>query len=354
MPNWGSSMTQTFEYYIVNPDTWKNESRLENVVSSRLVRDAQADTLGSASLDSVDDLSDKYVRIYLVTTQDGITERIPLGTYLSQSPAISFDGKRRSITQDAYTPLIELKETLPSIGYSLWQNDNIMELAGKLARDNMRAPVVSTAADKTLQTNFVADVSDTWLTFLTDLIANAGYQFDIDPLGQILFAPVIETKKMRPVFEYNDGNSSILYPEIEVKRDLYGVPNVVEVIYSSNDTNEELYSRVVNDDPDSVTSTVSRGREVVYRETNPSVAAGLTQQQLDEYAKTLLSNMSSLEYTLTYKHGYCDVRLGDCVLLNYERAGLTDIKAKVISQTINCEPGCMVEETAAFTRNLWR
>lgn len=354
MPDWSSSMQQTYEYYIVNPDTWKNESRLDNVISSRLVRDSQNETLGSASLDSDDDLSDKYIRVYLVATQNGFTEPIPLGTYLCQSPAMSFDGKHKSITQDAYTPLIELKEKLPPIGYALLEEDNIMRWAGAIAREHMRAPVVPATCDKTLQTAFVSDISETWLSFLTDLIANAGYRFDIDPLGQILFAPIVDVKKMQPVFEFNDSNSSILYPDINMKHDLYGVPNVVEVVYSSNDSDEELYSRVSNDDPDSITSTVVRGREIVYRETNPSVAAGLTQQQLDEYAENLLSELSSLEYTLTYKHGYCGVRVGDCVLLNYERAGLTRIKAKVIAQTINCEPGCPVEETAVFTKNLWR
>lgn len=352
MPDWGRSMNQTYEYYIVNPLTWKNEKQIDKVISAKLVRDAENDTLGSASFDCDEDLSDKYIRTYLVTMQDGIKERIALGTYLCQSPTMSFDGKRTNISQDAYTPLIELGETPPPIGYSLLTGDKIMEMAARLAREHMRAPVVPANSEKTLQTDFVSDINDTWLAFLKDLIANADYRFDIDPLGQILFEPIIETKKMQPVFTYTDDNSSILYPDISLERDLYGVPNVVEVVYSGNEG--KLYSRVSNDDPDSITSTVNRGREVVYRETNPSVAAGLTQGQLDEYAEKLLSNMSSLEYTLTYTHGYCDVRVGDCVMLNYERANVTRLKAKVIRQTITCEPGCPVEETAVFTRNLWR
>ena len=58
--------------------------------------------------------------------------------------------------------------------------------------------------------------------------------------------------------------------------------------------------------------------------------------------------------TLSYSHGYCPVRLYDCVRLNYERAGLIDIKAKVTKQSIECTPGCKVTETAVFTTNLWR
>lgn len=64
--------------------------------------------------------------------------------------------------------------------------------------------------------------------------------------------------------------------------------------------------------------------------------------------------MSALEYTISYTHGYCPVRIGDCVRLNYSRAGLRGIKAKVISQSIKCEPGCPVTEKAVFTTQLWR
>ena len=134
--------------------------------------------------------------------------------------------------------------------------------------------------------------------------------------------------------------------------DLYGIPNVVEVAYSSG--NDRYYSRVVNDDENSPTSTIARGREILYRETNPSFVGSPTQKQVDDYAENLLSELSSLEYTVSYSHGYCPVRLGDCVRLNYTRAGLRDVKAKVISQTIKCESGCSVTEKAVFTKKLWR
>ena len=67
----------------------------------------------------------------------------------------------------------------------------------------------------------------------------------------------------------------------------------------------------------------------------------------------LLTELSTIEYTLSYTHGYCPVRIGDCVMFNYSRAGITGIKAKVISQSIKCEPGCQVTEKAIFTTKLW-
>ena len=352
MADWLSSMQQTFEYYIVDPKTWKDIELIDTVKSSTIQRDAEAETLGSATIDMTESVGESYIRIYLVTIQNGLRERHPLGTFLVQTPSLSFNGRLQNISVDAYTPLIELKESPPPLGYSILKNSNIMDFAYRLARERARAPVVKTECNTLLGMNFTASTDDTWLTFLSDLIANAKYNFALDEMGRILLSPYQDTASLQPVWTYNDDNSSILYPEISVDRDLYGIPNVVEVIHSNGAG--YYFVRAVNDDPNSVTSTVSRGREIIHRVNNPDLVGKPTESQVKDYANQLLRELSVLEYTVTYTHGYCPVRLGDCVRLNYARAGITNIKAKVISQTIKCEPGCPVTEKAVFTTRLWR
>lgn len=351
MPDWTKSMQQTFEYYIVDPATWTDAKLMNNVKKSTINRDSEAETLGSASIDVTDSVGECYIRIYMITIQNGVKEKHPLGTFLVQTPSSTFDGKIRNVSMDAYTPLIELKENQPPLGYFIAENENIMETAYRLTREHARAPVVGTDSVDTLFRDFVANVDDTWITFLTDLISNAKYTFGLDEMGRILFSPKQDTASLQPVWTYDDSNSSILYPEITMDHDLYGIPNVVEVIYSNG--GDYYYSKVVNDDSNSPISTVSRGREIVYRVTDPDLVGYSTQKQIDEYAEQLLRNLSSLEYTISYSHAYCPVRIGDCVRLNYSRSGLTDIKAKVVSQSIKCESGCEVSEKAVFTVKLW-
>ena len=352
MADWLSSMQQTFEYYIVDPKTWKDIELIDTVKSSTIQRDAEAETLGSATIDMTESVGESYIRIYLITIQNGLRERHPLGTFLVQTPSLNFNGRLQNISVDAYTPLIELKESPPPLGYSILKNSNVMDFAYRLARERARAPVVKTECNTLLGMNFTASTDDTWLTFLSDLIANAKYNFALDEMGRILLSPYQDTASLQPVWTYNDDNSSILYPEISVDRDLYGIPNVVEVIHSNGAG--YYFVRAVNDDPNSVTSTVSRGREIIHRVNNPDLVGKPTETQVKDYANQLLRELSVLEYTVTYTHGYCPVRLGDCVRLNYARAGITNIKAKVISQTIKCEPGCPVTEKAVFTTRLWR
>ena len=351
MADWLSYMQQTFEYYIVDPYTWTDMKRIDNVKTSTISRDTDASTLGSATIDITESVGECYLRIYLIIIQNGVREKYPLGTFLVQTPSFSYDGKVRNVSMDAYTPLLELKENMPPLGYSILKGENIMDYAYRLTREHVRAPVVKAVCAEELFNDFVASTDDTWLTFTTDLIANAKYTFDLDEMGRILFAPKQDTASLQPIWTYDDSNSSILYPDLSLDHDLYGVPNVVEVIYSNG--GDYYYSKVVNDDPNSPISTVNRGREIVHRVTDPDVIGDPTRNQIQEYAEQLLRDLSSLEYTIKYSHGYCPVRVGDCVRLNYKAAGLTDVKAKVISQTIKCEPGCPVTEKATFTVKLW-
>lgn len=352
MTDWTKSMQQTFEYYIVNPATWKDVRRINNVKSGSITRDLGVETLGSATFDIEEPLGECYIRVYLITIQNGAKDKYPLGTYLIQTPSSKFDGKNKIVSVDAYTPLLELKENPPPIGYSVLKDTNIMETAYKITKEQVRAPVVAAACTETLFSDFVANTDDTWMTFLNDLMANAKYTFALDELGRILFSPKQDMASLQPVWTFDDSNSSILYPEINMDYDLYGIPNVVEVIYSSDD--RCYYSRVVNDDSNSPTSTVSRGREIIHRVTEPILYGNPTDEQVNEYAVRLLRSLSSIEYTVNYSHGYCPVKIGDCVRLNHSKAGLNGIKAKVISQSIKCEPGCPVSEKAVFTANLWR
>lgn len=352
MPDWTKPMIHSYEYYIVDPATWKDIKPLSTVKSCSISRDEEAETLGSANINVTESIGECYIRVYLVTTQETVTERFPLGTFLAQTPSTAFNGKVKDITVDAYTPLIELKENPPPIGYSIFKNVNIMDKVYELTRENARAPVVAAKSPNTLFSDFIAETNDTWLSFLSILAANAKYKFDLDELGRILYSPVQDMASLQPVWTYTNDNSSILYPDISTEHDMYGIPNVVEVIYS-NGTNQ-YYAKAVNDDINSPISTVNRGRKITHRITNPDLIGNPTENQIQEYAERTLSELSILEHKVTYTHGYCPVRKGDCVRLNYPEAGINNVKAKVISQNIKCETGCPVTEKAVFTTKLWR
>lgn len=477
MIDWSASMQQTYEFYEVDPSTWKDKKLITTVKTGNINRDTEVETRGSATFDITESVGECYIRVYLVSTQGGIKDKRALGTFLAQTPSSSFDGRIRNVSMDAYTPLLELKEKHPPIGYFVAKGKDVMSEAYDLTKANTRAPVIKPIIPSNkLTSDFVADPDDTWLNFVNDLITAAhtstyyeveqldgnyvrtirtvevktaqtesvgkttdnkavysgtvsrmvnvqycvvtndttktyyrvvetkdgyirseeisepvsgvmvggqaktttndniyvGYTYDtyesyycivenntkyvmtVDEMGRVYYAPERDAASMQPVWTYTDDNSSILYPDLTLDHDLYGIPNVVEVVYS--DGSNIYYARAVNDDPNSPISTDKnhgRGREIVQRITNPEIYGSVTQEKIQAYADQLLRDLSSIEYTVSYTHGYCPVNIGDCVRLNYSRAGITNIKAKVIRQSIKLEPGCPVTETAVFTTKLW-
>lgn len=356
MTDWTKSYGISFEYYVVDPWTWKDKELLTTVKSCTINRDFNSDTLGSASIAIAESTGEVYIRVYIKTNQNGITEREPLGTFLVQTPVTSFNGKTTNINMDTYTPLIELKENKPPIGYFVPKGSSILETAYNLTRENLRAPVIKpekTSRDTSvLHNDFIAYTEDTWFDYISQLISNDDHYFALDETGRIMIAPKQKTEELQPIWTFDTGNSSILYPNVSTRHDIFNVPNAVEVLYSNGTDN--YYVKIVNDDPNSPLSTVNRGREIIHRVTNPDVIGNPTSQQIDEYAKNLLKELSTIEYTITYSHGYCPVRIGDCVRLNYPEAGLNNVKARVMSQSIHCSTNCQVDETATFYETLWR
>lgn len=352
MIKWNDTMKQTFEYYRVDPHTWRDIEPIDTIIDSKIDRDLTVETLGSASLTTTEMIGECYIRIYMFINQNGINRKIPMGTYLIQTPSYSFDGKNKSVSIDAYTPLIELKEKLPELGFFIQKDSNILEKTHILLRDRLRAPIIKGSSDDTIPYEFVSDTSDTWLSYISDFVKSSKHDIALDALGRLMFSPTIKLDAMSPIWTYTDDNSSILYPSISVDNDLYGIPNVVEVIFS----NSEYYfhHRVENNEESSPVSIPNRGREIIHRVNNPEISGTPNKDKIKRYAEDLLEDMSSLEYTVTYSHGYCPVTIGDCVILNYDKAGLHNVKAKVISQSISCVPGTPVEEKAVFKNNLWR
>lgn len=362
MPDWTKSMEQSFEYYTVEPTTLADIKRLDTVKNASFGRDLEAETLGSATIDVANSTGEKYIRGYLKTIQNGVIEKFPLGTVLSQTPSSSFNGKILDVSMDCYTPLIELKEKFPPIGYTVRKGANIMDEAYRIMTSSdvdengneykrCRVPVEKVDCETTLQYDVVANTDDTWLSFIIYLISNAGYELRLSDKGGIYFAPKQQLESLQPIWTFDDSNSSILYPDISVNHDLYGIPNQIEVIYSHG--HSLMTSIVTNSDPNSVTSTVNRGRIIPYKDTDPSIRGYTTQEQLDAYAEKKLKELSVLEYTVSFTHAYCPVRIGDCVRLDYKKAGINGVKAKIISQNIKAEPGCPVSAKAVFTSRLW-
>ena len=347
MTDWKRGMQRIFEFYRVNPETWGDAERLETVTGADITRDADLETLGSASfsMDAFD--GEMYVRTYLVTIQDGVREAWPLGTHLLISDGRDFDGMRSSRTVGGYTPLKELLDDMPPLGFTLPAGTGMARIES-LMRLHARMPVGESDMLYSSDEPYTADPdADSWLSFLSGWLAKAGCCIDVDERGNGVIAPIQDSRALAPCFTFDDGNSSILQPAVTVDSNMPDVPNVVEVVSSGADGT--LSCELADDSEDSPTSTKGRGRTVRHRESSPDLPDNPTQSDVDDAARRLLRKLTATQYEIRFTHAYVPgLRPGMAVRLAYSRMGM-DVSAVIASQTIHCTPACQVECTARFS-----
>lgn len=345
MTDWKRGMTRTYEFWAVNPDTWGDVELLDVVNECTITRDADDETLGSATFQMDSWEGERYIRVYLITRQDGVRERWPLGTFLVQVPDRSFDGMRGITNASGYTPLKELADNKPPVAYTIgsgyYENQ-----AARLIETYSRAPVRIPAGETVVQEDFVAEDDESWLEYISKALAKSKKHVELTPRGDVLIAPDQDPWALMPFMTFDDSNSSIMQPEVQVTTDISEVPNVVQVVYSED--SRYLMAEAVNDDPSSENSTIALGRRKVYRENSPELPDNPDQEDVEILAKKLLREKGAASYEVTFTHGYVpDVALGTAVRLSYKAMGL-DVVAIVTAQTIWCTPSCQVQTTARY------
>ena len=85
----------------------------------------------------------------------------------------------------------------------------------------------------------------------------------------------------------------------------------------------------------------------------PNISGLPSQEVVSDYAKKQLESLSKIEYKVTFTHGYCPIRIGDCITIDYPQAGLSNVRMLIVSQDITCDTGCEMSSTAVFTKKLW-
>ena len=115
--------------------------------------------------------------------------------------------------------------------------------------------------------------------------------------------------------EYMTDDKSLILPDASQLTDYYNVPNVV-VRYLDNPESGSLRSVYTNDNPDSLVSTVRRGRKIVDVESVDDIA---DQATLDAYTKRIAIEKSqaydsvNLTTGLMPVHGY-----QNCLFLRHD------------------------------------
>lgn len=354
--------TPDYRVMLVDRATGYETQRLPEVVDGGTIdRNQDTEVTESASLDYAGnlDLSNRLLRIWAdLTYENGDTESIPLGTFLADGPKRDITGSGvDTVSLNLYGRLRELSGAQFPTPVSLPAGTDPLDFIDRTIRDAGLTVAAHPASDYRLGSTWTFGTGDTSdgskLTAINSLLELIGWNsMRTDPMGRVILSPYTPPKSRSPSWTFTEGATARFLKTMTDERDWFDTKNQIIVIYSNQD--REIRGIAVDDDPNSMFSTVTRGRIESETTTYSDVPEGKTDAQLrimaDRKAAELLATAQAVIRRVTFTHVYAPVTLGDVVTVDYPSGGVRDDFA-IRTQRITLGAGLPVEcEARSFAR----
>lgn len=338
------SYSATWRVFRVNPGTWADGDPLDNVVSGSIsvTKDCSGDAprIESGSMQVTGGFERGYYRIAMIAQQDEERERHDIATLLFETSdgdrdhgVMTYQVSGQSVLYPAYTELVISGEYAP-------EGTDGAQYAARLLQRCVKAPVVVDGSFK-LNRSIVHEFGAPILEAAWQVLDAGGFCIQIHGDGEVHILP----RPTTPTLALDEVGASLLSPGIKYGIDTSDVPNR----YIAEDELERAI--VVNDDPDSSVSTVSRGYIYDELDENPCPVDGET---LQRYARRRLQELSTLYETREYSREWVpdfypfDIAKGSDASIGIEG------NVRVESQTITCSHGAQVTERVTHEVMLWQ
>lgn len=319
--DWSKGYSAAYYLTVVDPKTWVDTSRIE--VTGGTIQRNDGDLLESADIDCVNYTTDgeQWIRVWLDARQDSNYSHTPLFTGIASSPNKTLNGSYTNASIQCYSILKPAQDVLLPRGWYAPTDTNGGTLIRRLL-SVCKAPIEIADDSKYLSSPIIAESGETNLS-MAWMIANViGWQIKIDGYGRVQVGPYDRNSKW--TFGINN-NDSIELP-IRVEHDWYNCPNVFRAI------SEGSSAVARDDDPDSMFSTIARGREIWQEEIDCDVPSD---ESLVEYAERRLKELQQVSTTASYDRRYHPlVGVFDVITLNYPNQGLVG-QYMVTSQSVD-------------------
>lgn len=341
--DWSSGYRASYRLYRVDEATWADSSErfvglMDASVESNLSKELVQSGSIKVELPVGESFERGYYRVVMVTEQNGGYERFDIST-------MYYTTSTRNVSNGSATfPLVGRSVLYPAsrrkmlVGSYAPIGVDGAAYAADLLSTAVAAPVV-VEGGFTLDEHLVFDVGTTVLKAVLTLLQIGGYMLSVDGSGTVTIRQVPDRPKE------DIGNIvELVMPTVSDTFDTAEVPNQ----YTAIDNSQSV--TVTNEDPNSETSTVSRGYEDDVVDTAPKRVNGET---LTHYATRKLYELSIVKKSYTYQREYDDgVLVGDMmpVTLNGENVMLRSTR-----QSLKCsENGIIVSETAEMEVPMWQ
>ena len=329
MINYSNGISATYYAARVNPQTWADAGEI-SIISGNITKKAGSDLVESADITVSEDIgTEAWIRVYMIAEQGGAKERVPLFTGIVSSPSRNIKGAQETRKLDCYSVLKVAADILLPIGWFAPARTNGGELIRILLSD-LPCPVEVDEGSPNIISSFVAGNNDSKLSVAQEIAEAINWQIKVRGDGSVRICP----KPLTISGTFDNIENDIIETSVTDNRDIFSVPNVLRVTLGGSAATAR------DDDPDSIYSTVNRGREIWAQE-DAKLAAG---ESLGEFAvrrlKELQNPSRKLDYTRRFQP---DVDVNDLVSIVYPKQSIGDV-FRVQSQTITLSHGAKVKE----------
>lgn len=328
--DWRDSYHSSWRIFRVNRDTWADAEQVTNIDSVNITRTADGDLLESGSMSISGDFETDYYRIVMTAERGGDVQRVDVGTLLFDSASGVIDFGTTTRDAEGYSVLYPASVTLVYNGEYAPAGVDGAEYVHDMLTRTINAPV-HVDGHFTLNEHVVFDVGSSVLEACWLVLDAGNFVMQIDGRGEVHILP----KPSEPALVIDTGNIGLLENGIEYTEDISEIPNRYIVIEGNSKTVAS------NDNPESIVSTISRGYNVDEIDESATPVNGET---LGEYALRRLHEMSIMTSERSYTREYQpNVYLYDVI-----RGSIDGLFGdyRITNQTINCEHGVVLEETA--------
>lgn len=310
--NWERGFTAAYHACLVDPITWEDMEQFD-IISGSISRTGTG-LRQSADIGCVDYKhgTDKWLRIWMDVRQEGSAEHIALFTGLTSSPERQIDGTLHEITVQCYSVLKPAQDVLLPRGWFAAKGYIGAEIVDQLLSVGP-APIIVEPGSPRLSEYIIAENGETNLSMAEKILDAIGWRLRIEGDGAITVCPKAETESA----EFSALRYDQIEPKVKVKEDWFNCPNVFRAV-----SDEATYTAYDND-PESILSTESRGREVWKEETSVKLNDG---ESLAAYAHRRLRELQAVSTEISYSRSYNpNVLVTDRIRLHYPAQNLSGI-----------------------------
>lgn len=239
----------------------------------------------------------------------------PLGVFLLSSPKRTEDGTAVFREVEAYDGIVILEEDKFISRYHVAKGTRYTDAIIGILQGAGITKYNITPSDKVLPNDVEYEPGTQKSVPISDFLTAINYTaIYVDEYGYFTTEPYISPSDKIPDYYYMENEFSVVANGVEEDLDLYSVPNRWVAVYSMVDSTSQAQISMVaektNDNPDSLTSTVNRGRTIVdFRRVNE--IADL--EELDGYVNRIAFEASQLFGKISFStpimpfHGFANV-----------------------------------------------